>query len=117
MKKLMYVILLALIAVGLSACGNKDTATDLQSQKWNVVSTNGESYTGEFGENTVTFNLGVYNRGFNYTLKDNEISLVEGDAEPIIFAVEKNDDEYIFKPKSDEDAEVFGDLTLSPSKD
>lgn len=112
----MYVLLLVLVMIGLSACSGKSVSEDLQEGKWNIVSTSGESYTGEFGEDTVTFKLGSFNRGFTYTMEGEEIHMVEGSEEPVIFEVEKKEDEYSFKAKTDEVFEIYGDLTLSPSK-
>ncbi|MDQ0227336.1 hypothetical protein [Metabacillus niabensis] len=44
-----HVLLIVTAVVGLNACGAKDPVSELQSKKWNVVATNGESYTAEFG--------------------------------------------------------------------
>lgn len=101
--------------LGLSACGI-NTTEELQDYKWNIVSTNGESYTGEFGKSTVTFNTGNLSRGFSYNIEDNEIYLEEGNTEPSGFRIEKDGDEYNFKAQSVGVKEQYGDLTLSPSK-
>ncbi|GIN69546.1 hypothetical protein J14TS2_00210 [Bacillus sp. J14TS2] len=55
MKK--FIPLLLLFAM-LAGCGSKNIANDLQAEKWNVVATNGESYTGEFRQDTVSFKMG-----------------------------------------------------------
>lgn len=117
MKNVFYVLLMAIAVLGLTACGGTKTISDLQSQKWNVVATNGESYTAEFSENTVAFKMGSFARGFTYTIDNDEITLEEDGEEPLVFEITKNGDEYNFKTTTDADKEKYGDLTLSPSKE
>lgn len=116
MKKIINVLLIITVILGLSACG-KNPTDDLQSKKWNVVATNGESYTAEFGKNTVSFKMGSFTRGFSYTINNDEISLEDGKEEPIVFELKKDGDEYIFKATTEAIKDKFGDLTLSPSKE
>ncbi|EEL19777.1 hypothetical protein CN324_13735 [Bacillus anthracis] len=114
-RKSIYVLLIVIAIMGLSACG-KDPSDDLQSKKWNVVATNGESYTAEFAKNTVSFKIGAFTRGFTYKINKDEISLEEDGKDPIVFEVEKDGDEYKFKATTSAIKKKFGDLTLSPSK-
>jgi hypothetical protein len=116
LKNITHTLLIILVLIGLSACGN-NPSDDLQSQKWNVVATNGESYTAEFGESTVSFKMGSLSRGFTYEINDNEISLIEAEKDPIVFEMEKEGDEYIFTATTESVEEQFGDLTLSPTKE
>lgn len=117
MRRSIYVLLVAIVVLGLSACSNNNSGEDLQSKKWNVVATNGESYTAEFGKDTVSFKMGGLTRGFTYSISDDEISLEADGEEPIVFEVEKDDDEYFFKATTEAVKDQFGDLTLSPNKD
>ncbi len=116
LKRFIYVLLIVIAVFGLSACG-KNPSDDLQSKKWNVVATNGESYTAEFGKNAVSFKMGSFTRGFTYKINKDEISLEEGEEEPILFELKKDGDEYIFKATTEAIKDKFGDLTLSPSKE
>lgn len=115
LNKILNILLTFLILFVLIGCGN-NISDDLQSTKWNVVATNGESYTAEFGEKTVSFKIGTFSRGFNYTINDGEIRLEEENKEPIIFKIEKDGKEYIFKAGNEDVKNQFGDLRLSQSK-
>jgi len=115
-RKRIYILLIAIVVLGLSACSN-NSEEDLQSKKWNVDATNGESYTAEFGKDTVSFKMGSLTRGFTYKISDDEISLEANGEEPIVFEVEKDGDEYFFKATTEAIRDQFGDLTLSPNKD
>lgn len=116
-RKTFYVLLIVTAVLALNACGAKDPVSDLQSKKWNVVATNGESYTAEFGENTVSFKMGSFTKGFTYKINKNEISLEEDGEEPLVYEVKKNGNEYNFKATTETIKEKTGDLTLSPSKE
>ena len=117
MKKISKGFLILLFTFTLVGC-NPSVQDELQANNWNVVSTNGEAYTADFGERTVTFDTNLFQRGFNYSIdKDEEnITLNEPDTdeEPITFSITKNENSYIFKVITDEVKESYGDLTLSP---
>lgn len=115
-RKIIYVLLNVTAVLGLSACG-KDQVDDLQSKKWNVVATNGESYTAEFSKDTVSFKMGSFSRGFTYKVNKDEISLEEDGEDPVVFEIKKDGDEYNFKATTEAIKEQYGDLTLSPSKE
>ena len=113
MKK--FIGLSLLIVTLLTACG-VDTEENLKSNTWNVVATNGEAYTAEFANDTATFKMGEFlTVGMHYEINDDEITLRE-EQEEHTFIIEKNEEEYLFKAKTDEVKERFGDLTLSPLK-
>ncbi|NPC90762.1 hypothetical protein HOO54_05045 [Bacillus sp. WMMC1349] len=116
MRKIIYVLLIVTAVLGLSACG-KNTADDLQSKKWNVVSTNGESFTAEFSKNKFTIKLGSLSKGFTYKINKDEISLEEDGEKPLVFEIEQDGDEYNFKATTKAIKDEYGDLTLSPSKE
>lgn len=115
MKKILLSLFTIITLITLGGCST-DIKSDLQSKEWNVVSTNGEAYSAEFGENTVSFILGGdFRIGFNYEIVEDELALTqEEDEEPVVFKTEKNNDEYTFKAIGDEVKEQYGDLTLSP---
>lgn len=114
MKRVIGVVLL--IVTLLTACG-VNAEKNLKSNMWNVVATNGEAYTAEFADDTATFKMGEFlTVGMHYEIKDNEITLIDEEQEKHTFIIEKSKEEYIFKAKTDEVKERFGDLTLSPIK-
>jgi len=119
MKKIVRTIFTIFTVFILSACGSS-IHEDLQANDWNVVSTNGEAYTANFSEDTVTFDLQVFSLGFQYDInEENEtITLVEDNqSDSLIFDVEKSNDEYSFTAQEEEVYEQYGDLTLSPIQD
>ncbi|SDQ02534.1 hypothetical protein [Carnobacterium viridans] len=110
-------IIVLLVLVGCS--GTTNTQEDLQSKKWNVVTTQGQSYTMEFGESTITTEAFGITQGSNYSIKDNQFllsDLKEADGEKTVFDIEKDGDDYKFIGTTEEIKEVVGDLTLSPAK-
>lgn len=111
----MIIILLVLAVVNLVACG-KNTTEELQSKKWNVVATNGESYTAEFGNETATFNLGMFKVGMGYKIDGEEFSMTDKEKGPYLFTIKKDGEEYKFEAKNSDTEKRFGNLNLSPSK-
>lgn len=84
-------IIVLLVLVGCS--GTTNTQEDLQSKKWNVVTTQGQSYTMEFGESTITTEAFGITQGSNYSIKDNQFllsDLKEADGEKTVFDIEKD---------------------------
>lgn len=114
MKKiLLFIITIFVLIIG--ACASTNTPEELQSKIWNVVATNGEAYTAEFAKDTATFKMGeFYTVGMGYEINGDEITLEDKHSEKHTFIIEKNKGEYIFKAKTDEVRDRFGDLTLSP---
>lgn len=116
MKKIMYVVLLIISVIGLSACSSeKSISEDLQSVKWNVVATNGENYTAEFGQDTVTFTMPIFSLGMAYEINEDVVELMKED-EIFAYEISKNGDEYKFVAMDSKTKDKFGDLTLSPVK-
>ncbi|MBU8791572.1 hypothetical protein [Oceanobacillus caeni] len=117
MRKILLVIFSLLILV---ACGNgvsgESLSEDLQSKKWNVVATNGESYTAEFAQDTVSFQMGFFTLGMHYELDGNTIILTEED-KTYSYEIKKENEEYKFTASTAETRDKFGDLTLSPAKE
>jgi len=101
----------------LSACGTS-IHEDLQANNWQVVSTNGESYTADFAEDTVSFDLQFASLGFNYQIEEtdngNQITMTQENSKPAVFSIEENDNEFAFKAQSKEVKDQYGDLSLSP---
>jgi len=101
----------------LSACGSS-IHEELQSTNWQVVSTNGESYTADFSEDTVSFDLQIAQLGFSYQINENDdnnqITMTDDNSEPLVFNIEENNNEYSFVAQSEEVKEQYGDLTLTP---
>lgn len=108
-------MVIGLVVLALAACGEKSISEDLQNQKWNVVATNGETYTAEFGSETVTFAMPIFSLGMGYKISENEIKLLKDD-EQFVYEISKNGDEYKFVAQDDKTKDKFGDLTLSPAK-
>ena len=117
MKKIFTGLFILLFSFALAGC-SQSIQDELQENNWNVVSTNGEAYTASFSESTVTFNSNLFQRGFNYSIDEEEdnITLNEPDTddEPITFSINKNESEFTFTAILEEVKETFGDLTLSP---
>jgi len=116
MKKVTGTIFTIFTIFILSGCGSS-IHEDLQANNWNVVSTNGEAYTADFSESTVTFDLQVFNLGFQYDVDEeaNTITLKEDtESDDLMFDVEKADDEYTFTAQDEEVYEQYGNLSLSP---
>lgn len=100
----------------LSGCG-ENVEEDLKSNIWNVVSTNGQAYTAEFGNNTAIFKYAdILSFGVEYEIEGNEITIIDEKQNVYTFIIEKNKNEYIFKADNDDAKEDIGDLTLSPKK-
>ncbi|TNX23934.1 hypothetical protein [Enterococcus faecium] len=118
MKKTIKGLFILLFSITLAGC-SQSVQDELQENNWNVVSTNGEAYTAEFGESTVTFTSNLFQRGFSYTIDEEEenITLNEPDTddEPITFLINKSDNSFLFTAITDEVKETYGDLTLSPT--
>lgn len=115
MKKILLSLFTLIALTTLVGCGT-NIQSDLQSKEWNVVSTNGESYTAQFGESTVTFEMLSFQFGNNYSIEDNKITIQESEGEktPVTFEITKNENDYQFKTTTAEDKEQYGNLTLSP---
>ncbi|MDN6292224.1 MAG: hypothetical protein L0J35_04035, partial [Tetragenococcus halophilus] len=82
MKKTIKGLFILLFSITLAGC-SQSVQNELQENNWNVVSTNGEAYTAEFGESTVTFTSNFFQRGFSYTVDEEEenITLNEPDTD------------------------------------
>ncbi|AYV69162.1 hypothetical protein C2I06_21220 [Niallia circulans] len=104
MKK--FISLIALLLV-LTACGSGNVGDNLQSKKWNVVSSNGESYTAEFSKDTVSFQKGAFTLGMTYEIDDNTITL-ERKEDTYTFEFEKVGDEYKSTAVDDETNNTSG---------
>jgi len=117
MKKIFKGLLILLFTFILAGC-SQSVQDELQANNWNVVSTNGEAYTADFGESTVTFDVNLFQRGFNYSIDEDEENITlnepDTDEEPITFSITKNENSYTFKAIADQVKERYGDLTLSP---
>ena len=107
MKKIISAIILSVTFIGLVGCA-KNTESSLQANKWNVVSSDGSSFTAEFGEDTVKFENVFRTRGLKYQVKDDRVE--------VSYTIKKNGNEYKFKSNDDTTKDEFGDLTLSKAK-
>jgi len=120
LKKGIGLIFTVFMLFTLSACSTS-IQENLQSTNWQVVSTNGEAYTADFSEDTVSFDLQISQVGFNYQVEEtdnsNQITMTNDNSEPLVFNIEKNNDEYTFTAQSEEVKEQYGDLTLTPMEE
>lgn len=120
LKKGIGLIFTVFMLFTLSACSTS-IHENLQSTNWQVVSTNGESYTADFSEDTVSFDLQIAQLGFNYQIEEtdnsNQITMTNDNSEPLVFNIEKNNDEYSFTAQSEEVKDQYGDLTLTPMEE
>lgn len=109
-------MVIGLVVLALAACSSEKSVTDdLQAQKWNVVATNGETYTAEFGQDTVSFTMGFFSLGMLYSIDGDVINLTKED-DTYAYEIVKDGKEYKFTALNDETKDKFGDLTLSPAK-
>jgi len=116
MKKIIVLIFTIFTLAGCSNFGSS-VHEDLQANNWNVVSTKGDAYSADFGENTVTFDLAGFPFGYSYSLNEDETKIVfqpSEDDEMIEYNIERKEDEFILKATTEESREENGDLTLSP---
>jgi len=120
LKKGIGLIFTVFMLFTLSACSTS-IHENLQSTNWQVVSTNGESYTADFSEDTVSFDLQIAQLGFNYQIEEtdnnNQITMTNDNSEPLVFNIEKNNNEYSFTAQSEEVKDQYGDLTLTPMEE
>lgn len=116
MKKISVLVMAIVLLFALGACGNKDVADDLRSQKWTFVNDKGDAGKAEFGKDTAKFDIGMaMNVGFDCKFEDDKITLVNPKS-TLTYDIEKDGKEYKFKSANQETKKNGGDLTLSPSK-
>lgn len=125
-KNIFRVIFTILTIFTVSACSNESSEEtlddtikeELQSNTWNVVSTNGDAYTADFSDNTVTLDFNIIKSGLSYEIKDSVATLTEEDSDfgPWKFEVSKNNDDFEFKANDESTKDRMGDLTLSPKE-
>jgi len=119
LKKGIGLIFTVFMLFTLSACSTS-IHENLQSTNWQVVSTNGESYTADFSEDTVSFDL-LVQVGFNYQVEEtdnsNQITMTNDNRGSLVFDIEEHNDGYIFTAQSEEVKEQYGDLTLTPMEE
>lgn len=118
-SKSLLLLTVVLSATALTGCV-PDTASDLQSQTWRVVSTNGEAGQMNFNSSTVSYTSSTFSRGFSYEVEEGLITLDVADAEdddPLVFEIERESGEYILVPENAEVREEFGELTLAPTEE
>lgn len=115
-KKIGSLIFTIFTVFTLTACSSS-IQEELQDNDWNVISTNGESYQASFNEDTIMFDLTVFQLGYQYSIdeENNTLTWIEDtESEPMIFDVNKNNDEFIFEAQADEVYDQYGNLTLTP---
>lgn len=57
----------------------------LQKNNWNITSTSGSSYTADFSETTISFEQGIFQTGMTYTIKDEQLIMIDPQNEEEIF--------------------------------
>jgi len=116
MKKIFKGFLILLFTFTLVGC-SQSVQDELQANTWNVVSSNGEAYTADFGESTVTFDTNLFQRGFNYSIDEDEETITldepDTDEEPIVFIIDRSDNTITFEATTEEIRESYGNLILS----
>ncbi|WP_150463106.1 hypothetical protein [Nesterenkonia ebinurensis] len=120
MRSKNFLLLAAVLCAGLLTGCVPDPASDLRSQTWRVVSTNGESGQMTFNVSTAAYTSPTFSRGFSYSVEEGVLTLDVEDAEdegPFLFDIERESGEYILVPDTEEVREEFGELTLAPTED
>lgn len=109
-----------LLSAGLLSACVPDPATDLRSQTWRVVSSNGAAGQMTFNMSTVAYTSNEFSRGYSYEFDNNELILEIEDApdtEPHVFELERISGEYILTPETQETRDALGELTLAPTEE
>ena len=116
MKKIIQSIVLFFSVFILTAC-SQSTHEQLQENQWQVVSDNGESYTANFFEDTVSFKMGVFEYGYQYSITNDDdtekIQMIYDDDDKPIFEIQHEDNYIKFIADNDEVYEQYGNLTLT----
>lgn len=118
LKKNILIIFTILIVFILQGC-SKSIHETLQANDWQVVSTNGESYTGSFSTDTASFDVTLMQVGFQYALEEKDgktiINMTHDENDKPSFEIVKGDKgELKFIATNDTTFDQYGDLTLSP---
>lgn len=117
MKKIIQSIVLFFSVFILTAC-SQSTHEELQKNQWQVVSDNGDSYVADFFEDTASFDLGVFELGYQYSITDNEDTekiTIENEEQNLkgTFKIEHEDNHIKFIADNEESLETYGNLTLT----
>lgn len=123
MKKRINLLVLLSLSFILVACG-QSYHEQLQANDWQVVSTNGESYTASFQNDTVITTVIGIEMGQPYSIDEekDQISFYKADnseEETVAstYNISQEGDEINFISANDETKEQYGDLTLYPIED
>lgn len=117
-SKSLLALTIVLSSSALTACV-PDPASDLRSQTWRVVSSNGEAGQMDFDLSTVSYTSADFSRGFSYEVEERTLTLEVEDADdqPLLFEIERVSPEYILVPETPETREELGELTLAPTEE
>lgn len=108
MNKIYKGIFILLVSFSLAGC-TQSIHQKLQDNQWNITSTSGSSYTADFSETTITFEQGVFQTGMTYTIKDDQLIMINpSNNKEIIYEIEKTENEIHLIPAD----ENYGTLIL-----
>lgn len=108
MNKLFKIFFILLVSFSLAGC-TQSIHQQLQDNQWNITSTSGSSYTADFSETTITFEQGVFQIGMTYTIKDDQLIMINlSNNKEIIYEIKKTENEIHFIPAD----ENYGTLIL-----
>lgn len=101
-----FILLFSFIFAGCS----QSIHEQLQENNWNVTSTSGSSYTADFSETTISFEQGVFQTGMIYTIKEEQLIMINPqNEEEIFYDIREEGDEIKLIPVE----EKYGTLILS----
>ena len=113
MNKFFKLFFILLFSVSLAGC-SRSIHQHLQDNQWNVTSTSGSSYTADFSETTITFEQGVFQTGMIYTIKDDQIVMIDPkNEEEIFYEIKEKGNEIELIPED----KKYGTLILSVDKE
>jgi len=109
MNKIYKGIFILLASFSLAGC-TQSIHQQLQDNQWNITSTSGYSYTADFSETTITLEQGVFQTGMTYTIKDDQIVMINPkNEEEIFYEIKEKENEIELIPED----KKYGTLILS----
>lgn len=102
----LFILLFSFILAGCS----QSIHEQLQENNWNVTSTSGSSYTADFSETIISFEQGIFQTGMTYTIKKEQLIMIDPqNEEKIFYEIREEGDEIKLIPVK----EKYGTLILS----
>lgn len=109
MNKLFKISFILLLSFSLAGC-SQSIHQQLQDNQWNITSTSGYSYTADFSKTMITFEQGDFQTGMTYTIKDDQLIMIDPkNEEEIFYEIKEKGNEIKLIPED----KKYGTLILS----